>query len=82
MASQKIRGITIELNADTAGILDGLKEINSSLSATSKSLKDVDKLLKFDPDNVTLLAQKQDYLTQAIEGTTEKLQKEKKHWRV
>lgn len=77
MASNKIRGITIELAADTSGIMDGLKDINRSLSATTKSLNDVNKLLKLDPDNVTLLAQKQDYLTQAIEQTSAKLQKEK-----
>lgn len=77
MANQKIRGITIELNADTAGIMDGLKEINSSLAATTKSLNDVNKLLKIDPENVTLLAQKQEYLTKAIEDTQAKLEKEK-----
>lgn len=77
MAGTKIRGITIELNADTAGILDGLKEINSSLSSTTRSLNDVNKLLKLDPDNVTLLAQKQDYLTEAIEKTKLKLEEEK-----
>lgn len=77
MAKTKIRGLTIKLSADTAGILDGLKEVNSSLSTTSKSLKDVDKLLKLDPENVNLLAQRQEYLSQAVEGTREKLQKEK-----
>lgn len=77
MAKDKIRGITIELNADTAGIMDGLKSINKSLSQTEKGLIDVNKLLKFDPDNVVLLAQKQEYLTEAIAKTQEKLQKEK-----
>lgn len=77
MPSQKIRGITIELNADTAGILDGLKDINSSLSNTQRNLNDVNKLLKLDPENITLLAQKQEYLNKAIEGTEEKLRKQK-----
>ncbi len=78
MASNKIRGITIELNADTAGIMDGLKDINKSLSSTERSLKDVNKLLKLDPDNVELLTQKQDYLTDAIEDTKKKLEEEQK----
>lgn len=77
MPSAKIRGITIELNADTAGIMDGLKDINSSLSTTQKSLNDVNKLLKLDPENITLLGQQQEYLTKAIEGTEEKLKREK-----
>jgi len=77
MAKDKIRGITIELTADTAGILDGLKDIDKSLKTTESALKDVNKLLKFDPDNVTLLAQKQDYLTDAIGKTEDKLKEQK-----
>ena len=73
----KIRGITIELNADTAGILDGLKDLNSSLSTTNRALTDVNKLLKLDPENVTLLSQKQEYLSKAIEDTSKKLEQEK-----
>lgn len=77
MAKDRIKGLTIELNADTAGILDSLKELNSSLSKTQSSLKDVNSLLKLDPGNVTLLGQKQEYLTKAIEDTQAKLEKEK-----
>lgn len=78
MPSKKIQGITIELNADCAGILDGLKGIDKELSKTTKSLKDVDKLLKFDPDNVTLLGQKQEYLNKAIQETTKQLEEEQR----
>lgn len=76
-SSGKIRGITIELTADTAGIMDGLKDINKSLSQTDKALKDTNKLLKFDENNTELVAQQQQYLAQAIEQTEEKLKKEK-----
>lgn len=76
-SSAKIRGITIELNADTAGILDGLKSINKSLGETDRALKDTNKLLKFDENNTALLTQQQEYLTKAIEQTEEKLKKEK-----
>ena len=75
--SGKVRGITIELTADTAGIMDGLKSINKELSATDKALKDTNKLLKFDENNTELVAQQQQYLAQAIEQTEEKLKKEK-----
>lgn len=77
MAGTKIRGVTIELKADTAGILDGIKDLNSSLGKTDKALKDVNKLLKFDGNNTELLAQQQTYLNEAIEKTEEKLRKEK-----
>lgn len=73
----KIRGITIELSADTQGISDGLKEVRSSLSQTQKSLKDVDKLLKFNPSNTDLLKQKQEYLGKAVQDTRKKLEEEK-----
>lgn len=75
--SGKVRGITIELTADTAGIMDGLKDINKELSATDKALKDTNKLLRFDENNTELVAQQQQYLAQAIEQTEEKLKKEK-----
>lgn len=78
MASDKIRGITIKLNADTAGIMDGIKDINKSLKSTDTALKDVNKLLKLDPSNVELLSQKQDYLTKAIDDTKKKLEEEQK----
>lgn len=74
MASTKIRGITIEIGADTNPLVTAFKEANTSIYATQKSLKDVDRLLKFNPTNVTLLAQKQDYLKQIIQETSKSLQ--------
>lgn len=73
----KIRGITIELGADFSQVTDAFKKVSKELSATTKSLKDVDKLLKLDPSNVELLAQKQGYLEDAISLTAEKLLEEK-----
>ena len=73
----KIRGITIELNADASGIMDGLKDINKQLSNTDKALRDTNNLLKFDENNTELVAQQQQYLAQAIEQTEEKLKREK-----
>jgi len=78
MPNKKIQGITIELNADTAGILDGLKDIDKELSKTTKSLRDVDKLLKMDPENVVLMGQKQEYLAKAIEETKKQLEEEQR----
>lgn len=71
MAGAKIRGITIELGADTSGISKALKDVDKELRTTQKNLKDVDKLLKFNPGNTELLTQKQKGLESAI-GLTKK----------
>ena len=47
--------------------------MESSLSSTQRSLKDVNKLLKLDPSNTTLLAQKHNLLQKEIEETKNKL---------
>ena len=74
MASTKIRGITIELGADTTGLSKALKEINSDIGKTAKDLKDVEKLLKLDPKNTELLEQKQRLLNDRIGETKTKLE--------
>lgn len=71
--AMKIKGITIELSADTTGLEKALKGINKSLSDTQKDLKEVDKALKLDPKNLELIEQKQRLLAKATEETTEKL---------
>lgn len=76
--ADKIRGITIELNGDSTGLMKAIKGTNAELKKTQSSLKDVNKLLKFDPGNTALLAQKQDYLRKAIDETSKKLEQEKK----
>lgn len=76
MAATKIRGITIELGADTSKLTQAFKDVSKELNAVDKNLKDVNKMLKFDPKNVMLLGQKQDYLSKAIELTTKKLKEE------
>ena len=76
--ADKIRGITIELNGDSTGLMKAIKGTNTELKKTQSALKDVNKLLKFDPGNTALLAQKQDYLRKAIDETSQKLEQEKK----
>ena len=73
MASTKVRGITIELGADTTGLSKALKSVNSEISATQKQLKDVERLLKLDPKNTELLEQKQRLLGERIGETKTKL---------
>lgn len=74
MADAKVRGITIELGADTSGISKALGSLNSEINKTSRELKDVERLLKLDPGNTELLAQKQKLLTKAIEDSEKKVE--------
>lgn len=69
----KVKGITIELTADTSGLETALKNANRELSATQRQLSSVNKSLKLDPGNVDLLAQKQKMLGKAIDETAAKL---------
>lgn len=78
MASTKIRGITIELEADASGIVNALKDVNSEINETSRQLKDVDRLLKLDPTNTELLEQKQRLLGERVGETKTKLDALKK----
>lgn len=74
----KIRGITIDLGVDTSKLTKGLKDANSSLKSTQTELKDVNKLLKLDPSNTTLLKQKTELLNTAIGDTKKKLEEQQK----
>lgn len=69
----KVRGITIELGADTNGISKALGSLNSEIKDTSKQLKDVEKLLKLDPKNTELLRQKQELLNKALDTSKTKV---------
>lgn len=73
MASTRVRGITIELGADTTGISKALNGVNKEIKNTEKDLKDVERLLKLDPSNTELLAQKQKLLNDRVSETKEKL---------
>ena len=48
--AQKIRGVTVEIGGDTSGLQKSLKEVNSVINSTAKQLKDVNNLLKLDPE--------------------------------
>lgn len=73
MANAKIRGITIDIGADTSGFSKALGSLNSDINNTSKQLKDVNRLLKLDPTNTELLAQKQKLLAKQVSDTKTKL---------
>ena len=71
--ANRIRGITVEIGGDTTKLDKALKGTNKQLSSTQSSLRDVERLLKLDPGNVTLLEQRQRLLASAVETTSQKL---------
>ena len=73
MARKNIQGITIEIGGETTKLQTALKGVESKLKDTQNALKDTNRLLKLDPGNVELLTQKQKLLTDAIDGTKDKL---------
>lgn len=69
----RIKGITVEIGGDTTKLQTALKGVNSEIKNTQAQLKDVEKLLKLDPGNTDLLAQKQKLLSDAVSETKDKL---------
>lgn len=68
-----IKGIIVEIGGDTSGLQNALKKVNSATASLSKELKGINTMLKLDPKNTELLAQKQTVLKQNISETTKKL---------
>lgn len=71
--AQRIKGITVEIGGDTQPLNKALKDVNKTAASLNSELRIIDKLLKLDPTNTTLLAQKQEVLAKSIENTTKKL---------
>lgn len=74
MAGSRIKGITIEIDGSTTKLQKSLQGVNKDLKTTQDNLKDIEKLLKLDPSNTELLAQKQKNLKKAIGETKERLE--------
>lgn len=68
-----VKGLLVEIGGDTSGLQKALSKVNSVTSSLSKELKGINTLLKLNPKNTELLAQKQTVLKQNIQQTTEKL---------
>jgi len=73
-----VKGIIVEIEGKSSGLVKSLKQVNSSLADTKNSLNIVESALKNSPENTQLLIHKQDLLTEAIKDTTSKLGLEKK----
>lgn len=71
--SKNIKGITIQIGAETSGLDKALADVNKSSVNINKELRDVNRLLKFNPKDVELLTQKKKLLADQVEATKEKL---------
>ncbi len=70
-----IKGIIVEIGGDTSGLQKALSKVNSATSSLSRELRGINSLLKLDPKNTELLAQKQQVLNENIGQTEEKLKR-------
>lgn len=68
-----LKGITVEIGGDTTKLGEAIQKARKSASSLSGELKGVESLLKFDPTNTVLLAQKQQILAESISGAKDKL---------
>ena len=68
-----LKGITVEIGGDTTKLGDAILKARKSAKDLSGELRGVESLLKLDPTNTVLLAQKQDILAESIAGAKDKL---------
>lgn len=73
MASNTIKGLTVEIGGDTTKLGKALEGVNKKSRDLSSELGEINRLLKLDPGNTELLEQKQKVLADAIANTAEKL---------
>jgi phage-related minor tail protein len=71
--AETIRGINVVIGADTTKLSKALSDVNQKSKDIQSELRQVERLLKFDPSNTELLAQKQKLLADAVANTQEKL---------
>ena len=76
MGAQRIKGITIEIGGDTTKLVSALREVDKASAETKANLSDINKALKLDPANVTLLKSKQDELNNSIAEARARLETE------
>lgn len=68
-----IKGITIEFGANTEKLNKGLGKLQGRLNKTQSELKQIDRMLRFNPGNTTLLSQKFKLLSANVTQTEKKL---------
>lgn len=76
--AKKIKGITIEIGGETRPLEKALSNVNKKTRDLQGELRSVERLLKLDPGNTELLAQKHKLLAESVNNTKDKLKTLKK----
>lgn len=73
MPAYNFKGITVEIGGDTKNFNTALSELNGKINNSSREIGKLNRLLKLDPTNTVLLAQKQELLSKEIAVSKDKL---------
>lgn len=68
-----IKGLTLEIGGDVTPLNKALGQVNKTSRDLQSELKQVERLLKLDPKNTELMAQKQKILAEAVANSAAKL---------
>ncbi|MBT7123272.1 MAG: hypothetical protein HN948_09730, partial [Clostridia bacterium] len=68
-----VKGITIEIGANTTALGKALEDVNKKSRGLQSELRQVESLLKMNPGNAELIAQKQELLAKAVANAKDKL---------
>ena len=71
--ANKVKGITLEIGGDSSGFTKAIDEADAASRSLGKELSEINKGLKFDPNNVELLGQKVEVTSQRVEEAQKKL---------
>ena len=71
--SNKIKGITIQIGADTLGLDKALKDVEQKSKSAATEIKEVEKAVRITGDSTELWTQKQALLKTALEESEKKL---------
>lgn len=66
----QVKGLVVQIGGDTSGLDKAIKSASKGASALQKELNEINRALKLDPSSTTLLAQKQQVLSEKIKDTT------------
>lgn len=73
MASNQIKGITIQIGGDTSTLGAALNSAEQSSRQLSSELREIDRALSFDPGNTELLEQQFSALSESVDAARSKL---------
>ena len=74
MSSKELKGIIVSIGGDSSGLGKAIKNAADMSKQLQTELNQINRNLKFDPSNATLLAQKEEVLTEKIKETKKELE--------